>query len=169
MIFIIAEECLFGHAFGGGQDNALGALFEAIDTDHCGDFLVFLQFDDIGERPSFGGPATFWYVVDFFYIDAPIVHEEHNVVVGTCGEQVLDKIIVVLPRSNHAFAASFLRAIFIQRRPFHEALMRYGDHATLVGDDVFHAEFAIDLQNLRATRIVVLLLHLDQLFFDHGQ
>ena len=55
---------------------------------------------------------------------------------------MLDEILVVSVCADDAFAAAFLRTVVDDWSAFDETEMRNRDDAALVGDDIFHAEFA---------------------------
>ena len=85
---------------------------------------------------------------------------------GGCSEEVFDEVVFVLTGADHTLAAALLGAIFVERGAFHEALVRDGDHATFVWNDVFHTEVAINREDLGAAWIAVFLLHLNEFFLD---
>ena len=138
---VFAEECFFDESVFGAEDEAfvLGVVF---DAEHGGEFFAVLEFEDVGEGAAFGGAGAFGDFVNFFDVNASVVHEEHDGVVGGGGEEVFDEVFVVGVDADEAFAAAFLGAVCGDGGAFDEAVVGDGDDAAFVGDDVFHAHFA---------------------------
>ncbi len=67
---------------------------------------------------------------------------------GLGGEEMFYEIFIVGVGSDDAFTAAFLGAEVSDAGAFDEAEVGDGDHHALVGDDVFHAEFADGVTDL---------------------
>ena len=80
--------------FGCGQvRSSLFASGLGHDADEGGDFFVRLQFQQIGDAAALGGAAHVGNLVHALDIDAAGVGEEHQVIVGAGGEEMLDEIL----------------------------------------------------------------------------
>jgi hypothetical protein len=89
--------------------------------------------------------------------------------VGAGGEEVLDEVLLVGIRTDDTLAAAPLGAVFVGAGPLDETLARDGDDAALVGDDVFHAEFAFGRDDFGPARLGVLGLELKELVLDQSE
>ena len=58
-------------------------------------FSPCLQFQQVGDAPAFGRAAHVGNLVHALDIHAAGVREEHQVIMGAGGEQVLDEILVL--------------------------------------------------------------------------
>ncbi len=60
------------------------------------------------QRAPLGRTRTLGNIIDLLDIETPVLHHEKDEVVRARGERVLDKILVVLPRTDDALAAALL-------------------------------------------------------------
>ena len=84
-------------------------------------------------------------------------------------EDVLDEVFVILAAADYALAAALLRAVGAYARALDEAVVRDAYDAALVGNDVFHAEFAFGRDELRLALRRVLVAHFLKLLLDDAQ
>ena len=82
---------------------------------------------------------------------------------------MFDKVFVVLPAADDAFAAALLRAVCAYARALYKSVVGNGDYAAFVCDDVFHAEFAFRGHKLGLARRRIFFLHLQKLFLYYGK
>src|SRR5437773_10473017 len=81
-------------------------------------------------------------------VSAAEVGEEHQVIVGAGGEQVLDEILVLLGgafaggHANDPFAAAPLRAVGTDVGPLDQSVVGQRDDDAFVGNQVFDGNFA---------------------------
>src|SRR5262249_6237583 len=92
-------------------------------------FLAGLELKKIGDTAPLRGAPHVRDFVDSLDIDAACVREEHQEIVRSGGEQVLDEILVLLGRAfagdhaNNAFAAAPLGAIGTDIGALDQAIM----------------------------------------------
>src|SRR5688572_31863217 len=64
----------------------------SLDPNRRGDFLVGTQFEDVGDGTAFRRAPHFRDFVNAFDVAATARREEHQVIVGRRGEEMLDKV-----------------------------------------------------------------------------
>src|SRR5262245_27567720 len=151
-----------------GDHHRVPAFGELADRDDAGDPLGRRQADQVDYRLAAAGRRGVGDLMDFQFIDLPLVGEDHQVAVGRGDADVRDD---VLRPGAHALApgpAATLRFIHCQRRAFDVARMRQRDHHVLVGDQVFERQLDAAIDDLRAALVGVLLLDRAQFLDDHA-
>src|SRR5262245_6218663 len=158
---------LLDHALAGDHHGIL-AFGELANRDHARDLLVRRQADQVDDGLAFARRRGVGDLMDFQFIDLPLVREDHQIAVGRGHKNVRDDVF--RPRA-HAFAsrpAAALRFIHRQRRAFDVARMGQCDHHVLVGYQVFERQLDAAIDDLRAAFVGVLLLDRAQLLDDQA-
>ena len=86
--------------------------------------------ENTGNRASFRCTRSFGDLVYLLYIDAAVVHDEENVVMGVGREDVFDEVFFVGVASLDARAAAFWGAVFAIAGALDESLVGNCDEAT---------------------------------------
>src|SRR5262245_56854317 len=158
---------LLDHALA-GDHHGVAAFGEFADRNHAGDPLGRRQTDQVDYRLAAAGRRGVGDLMDFQFIDLPLMGEDHQVAVGRGDEDVRDDVL--RPRA-HALApgpAAPLRAVCRQRSALDIARMGQRDHHVLVGDQVFERQLDAAIDDLRAAFVGVFLLNRAQLLEDHS-
>src|ERR1700730_14850995 len=99
---------------------------------------------------SLGRASHFGNLVNLFDVSTSRFREEHQIIVGSGGEQMLDEVaLLFLSRAfarGHAddsFSATTLGAKCADRGAFNEAAMGNADNAAFVRDEVFHVDLSL--------------------------
>src|SRR3954447_24112191 len=135
-------------------------LAEVLDREHVRDLLAGLELQELGDRPAHAGAASLRDLVDPPRVNAALVREEQEVVVGVGDEQVLDEVAFAGFRPLNPAAAAALAAVGADRQPLDVPFVRHGDDHVLGGDQVLEIQVGRGALDARPAFVAVLLLHL---------
>src|SRR6266508_18236 len=158
---------LLDHSLAGDHHGIL-AFGELANRDHARDLLARRQADQVDDGLAFARRRGVGDLMDFQFIDLPLVGEDHQIAVGRGDEDVRDD---VLRSGAHALApgpAAPLRFIHRQRRALDVARKCQRDHHVLVGYQVFERQLDAAIDDLRAALVGVILLDRAQFLDDHA-
>ena len=91
-------------------------------------------------------------------VDAALVGEDQQVVVGRSDEEVFDEILRARAHADAAFAAARLPPVGIDRRALQIPAMRDGHRHVFHRDQIFQPDLARIVDDLRAALVAVFLL-----------
>ena len=128
----------------------------ALDADGRGNLFFTAEFEKIGDGTAFARAEPSGNLEDSLDVAAAALGEEHQVIVGRGGEEMLHEIAVFvgLPfaggHSDDPFAAAPLRPIRADQGALDESVVREGDDDALVGDEILDGDLAFRGYDLRA-------------------
>src|ERR1051325_10967543 len=161
----LRQDRLLHNALLGREEQEL-VLRELAHRHERGDSLVRLHRDARQNGLAARRARGLRDLVDLEPVALALLGEEHHVIVRRGDEQVLDPIVFLLMRGDHAFAAAPLPAVCRHRQPLDVAGVRHGDHHVLFGDQVFDRKLALIGDDLGAPLVPKALRQLGQLFLE---
>src|SRR6266536_1491399 len=158
---------LLDHSLAGDHHGIL-AFGELANRDHARDLLARRQADQVDDGLAFARRRGVGDLMDFQFIDLPLVGEEHQIAVGRGDEDVRDDVLRPRAHAPAPGPAAPLRFIHRQRRALDVARKCQRDHHVLVGYQVFERQLDAAIDDLRAALVGVILLDRAQFLDDHA-
>src|SRR6266508_3638327 len=158
---------LLDHALAGDHHGIL-AFGELANRDHARDLLARRLADQVDDGLAFARRRGVGDLMDFQFIDLPLVGEDHQIAVGRGDEDVRDDVLRPRAHAPAPGPAAPLRFIHRQRRALDVARKCQRDHHVLVGYQVFERQLDAAIDDLRAALVGVILLDRAQFLDDHA-
>jgi len=161
----LRQHRLLDHAVLGGEEQEL-ILGELAHGHQRGEPFVGLHRDAREDRLAACGPRRLRNFVHLEPVALPLLGEEHDVVMGRRDEEMLDPVVFLLMRGDHALAAAALPSVRRDGEPLDVAGMGHGDDHVLFGDQVLDRELALIGDDLGAPLVAETVGQLRQLFLQ---
>ena len=123
------------------------------------DGLIRLQADQVRNVFPFADSGGIGNFVNLEPVDAAFVGEDQQVIVRRGDEEILDEILRARAHADAALAAARLPAIGVDRGAFQIAAVGDGDGHVFDRDQIFEADLAGIVDDLRAALVAVILLN----------
>src|SRR6266498_2029702 len=157
---------LLDHALAGDHHGIL-AFGELANRDHARYLLARRQADQVDDGLAFARRRGVGDLMDFQFIDLPLVGEDHQIAVGRGDEDVRDDVLRPRAHAPAPGPAAPLRFIHRQRRALDVARKCQRDHHVLVGYQVFERQLDAAIDDLRAALVGVILLDRAELHVEY--
>ena len=145
-------------------------VVELLDRHHrLHPLLAAHALEVVHERPALRHAPGLVDLVHLEPVAAAAVGEDQQVGVRVGHEQVLDEVLFLGPRADHALAAAPLRAVGGDLLALDVAGVRDRDHHVLLLDGVLVADLALLAHDLGAPVVAVLLLQAPDLVLDDAE
>src|SRR5882672_7494781 len=149
-----------------GREHEVLILGELAHRDQRGEPLVGFHRHAVDDRLAARGARRLRDLVHLEPVALALFREEHQVVVGRRDEQVLDPVVFLGVRADHALPAAPLAPIGGHRQPLDVARVRDGDHHVFFGDQILDREVALVRHDLGAALVAEAVRQLGQLLLE---
>ena len=139
----------------GGEHQVL-RIVVIVDRQHLLDVFARFELQQVRHMLALGVTSALRHLVGLQTVDATLVGEEQQPVVRAGEEEVVHYVVFAQTSALDSLAAAMLRAVFVDLRALDEAAVRHSDDDVLIGDEVFHVDFAGIRQDAGATVVTVL-------------
>ena len=102
--------------------------------------LAFAQFEQVLNCSTARGACDLWNLPHLAAEDAAGIRETQEIVVGIAHDRLRDEVRVALILPLHTHAAARLRAIGLERKSLHVALLTDRDDHLMLRDELGHLE-----------------------------
>ncbi len=117
---------------------------------------------------TLGSLAAFGDLIALLAVHLAGVRKEEDIVVGRGGEHVDHRVLVAGGDALLAHAALTLSGVFADRRALDVAVLRQGEDALLLLDEVFNVDLVLDLLDLGDPLVAILVGNGLQLLLEDG-
>jgi hypothetical protein len=150
-------------------------LVDGLNSERRSNLFFGPQFEQIRDGAAFGSATHFGDLIDFFHVTPARLREEHQEIMSTSREKVLNEIPLIsgylrfaCAHSDDASATAPLGPEFTLGGPFDVATVGNSNNASLSGYQILDIDFALAGENLSEPLGPVLILNSQQFFLDDG-
>ena len=130
--------------------------------------LARLHLNDVDDVHTLGGLAAFRDLIALLAVDLAGVGKEQNIVVGRRGEHVHHRVLLTGGDALLAHAALTLSGVFGHRRALDVAVLRQGEDALLLLDQVLDVQLVLHILDLGLAVVAELVGNGGQLLLEDG-
>ena len=139
---------------------------ELANREEALDGFARLKVNEVREVLAFADGRRVGDLVDLQPVDAAVVGENQQVVVGGGDKEVLDEILAARSHADAAFATTRLAPVGVDRGALQITAVRDGNGHVFDGHQIFETDFAGVFDDLGAALVAVILLDFLKLFDD---
>ena len=149
------------------DEDEVAAHVDAAAADHRADLFIGLDLQDVDDVRAAGVAPGLRDLVALLDIDPSAVGEEQDVVVGRGGKDRLGIVLVLGGHGSDAAAAAALGAVFADGQALDIAAVGQRVDALLLLDEILDIDLVLDVLDLGAALVAVLVADRDQLLLEH--
>ena len=147
-----------------GEVELFVALFAEVE--HGLHALSGLDLDDVDDVRALSGLTALGDLIALLAVDLAGVGEEEDIVVRGGGEHVHDGVLLAGGDALLAHAALALRGILAHAGALDVAVLREGEDALLLLDEILNVDLVLDVLNFGLALVAVLVANFDQLVLE---
>ena len=143
-------------------------ISELPDRKHRIDTLLRLQGKEVDHGAAARSGACPRHFIDFKPVDLARTREAQQGVVGVSYKQLVDEVLILHLRCSPPLAAPALDLVVADALGLGVAAVGQGHDDVFLGNQIFHLQAGVNLDDLRAPRVSVVIPDLGQLRPDNG-
>ena len=150
------------------REKDAGVCAKLVEREHRDDLLAILEIEHVDDRTTLRGARALGQLEHLLVVDAALIGEQQQVIVGRRHEHVGDKVTLRRGRAGDAATAAALRRVLASARALDIAKVAARDHGLFFVDQLLGEDLTLGVDDLGATRIRELVAQRLELRDDRG-